>query len=475
MVQARDGTSRSRQIRHIIETGTRRHESAHWGGDSCRRIAVQSRIDPRVIAGQLFEARERTFLLVSPLTDEDLHAQHDPLMSPILWDLGHIAHFEELWLTRNLEGPVEFVEMPGLFNPFEHPRSERGTLRLPGMAESREIMDEIRGRVLGRLAINDFHPSNPLLRDGYVYNMVLQHEYQHNETILQTLQLKRGRPYSPVVRFDVPRDSGAGAPVGRGTMLRFPGGEVEIGTDDRSAAYDNERGRHRVEMAPFSIDQHPVTNSDFVIFIAAGGYSAREYWSDAGWEWLSESGAQAPLYWSWVDGSWMTRSMDQTGPVPPSHPVCHVSYYEAEAFARFAGKRLPTELEWEAAASWDSSTGTKRSYPWGEQPPTKDLANVDQLSFGTRAVGSYCQERVAPGLLRYDRRRLGMDFQRPEPLSGLPELSLPGVFGGLLRTRVQGAPRWVLGHSPRSHSQHIPELGLPYPPPDLQRLSVRSR
>jgi iron(II)-dependent oxidoreductase len=352
-------------------------------------IAVQSRVDPRVIAGQLFEARDRTFLLTSPLTDEDLHAQHDPLMSPILWDLGHIAHFEELWLTRNLEGPVEFVEMPGLFNPFEHPRSERGGLRLPGMAESREIMDEIRGRVLGRLAVNDFHPSNPLLRDGYVYNMVLQHEYQHNETILQTLQLKRGRPYSPVARFDVPGDAGSGAPVGRGTMLRFPGGEVEIGTDDRSAAYDNERGRHLVELSPFSIDQHPVTNGDFVIFIAAGGYSAREYWSDAGWKWVAESGAQAPLYWSWVDGSWMTRSMDQTGPVQPSHPVCHVSYYEAEAFARFAGKRLPTELEWEAAASWDAASGTKRSYPWGEQPPSKDLANLDQLSFGTRAVGSY--------------------------------------------------------------------------------------
>ncbi len=352
-------------------------------------IAVQSRVDPRVIAGQLFEARDRTFLLTSPLTDEDLHAQHDPLMSPILWDLGHIAHFEELWLTRNLEGPVEFVEMPGLFNPFEHPRSERGGLRLPGMAESREIMDEIRGRVLGRLAVNDFHPSNPLLRDGYVYNMVLQHEYQHNETILQTLQLKRGRPYSPVARFDVPGDAGSGAPVGRGTMLRFPGGEVEIGTDDRSAAYDNERGRHLVELSPFSIDQHPVTNGDFVIFIAAGGYSAREYWSDAGWKWVAESGAQAPLYWSWVDGSWMTRSMDQTGPVQASHPVCHVSYYEAEAFARFAGKRLPTELEWEAAASWDPASGIKRSYPWGEQPPSKDLANLDQLSFGTRAVGSY--------------------------------------------------------------------------------------
>jgi iron(II)-dependent oxidoreductase len=163
-------------------------------------IAAPSRIDPRLIADQLLEARARTLLLLAPLTDEELRAQHDPLMSPILWDLGHIAYFEELWLTRNLQGPIEFVEMPGLFNPFEHPRSERGALPLPGLAHCREIMDEIRGRVLGRLAITDFDTANPLLRDGYVYQMVLQHEYQHNETILQTLQLKQGRPYSPALR-----------------------------------------------------------------------------------------------------------------------------------------------------------------------------------------------------------------------------------------------------------------------------------
>jgi iron(II)-dependent oxidoreductase len=172
-------------------------------------------------------------------------------------------------------------------------------------------------------------------------------------------------------------------------MLRFPGGEVEIGTEDRSAAYDNERGRHVVELSPFSIDQNPVTNGDFVIFIAAGGYSTRDHWSDAGWKWLTESGAQAPMYWTWGDEGWTARSMDRSGPVQPSNPVCHVSYYEAEAFARFAGKRLPSELEWEAAASWDPASGTKRTYPWGEEPASKDLANVDQLSFGTRAVGSY--------------------------------------------------------------------------------------
>src|SRR5918994_5513316 len=158
----------------------------------------------RPIAESLAEARARTFLLLEPLSDGDLRTQHDPLMSPILWDLGHIAHFEELWLTRNLEGPIEFVEMPGTYNPFEHPRSTRGALALPGLDECRRIMDEIRGRVLGRIAATDLDAANPLLRDGYVYRMVLQHEHQHNETILQTLQLKLGVPYSPAARFDLP-------------------------------------------------------------------------------------------------------------------------------------------------------------------------------------------------------------------------------------------------------------------------------
>lgn len=352
-------------------------------------VAIPSRTSRQLLARELLEARNRTFLLLSPLTDEELRAQHDPLMSPILWDLGHIAHFEELWLTRNLDGPIEFVEMPGLFNPFEHPRSERGKLSLPDINHSQEIMAEIRERVLQRLASADLDSSNPLLRDGYVYRMVLQHEYQHNETILQTLQLKRGRPYSPPGRFSLPATSSEGLQAGRGNMARFPGGPVIIGTGDRSAAYDNERAQHRVHLAPFWIDVNPVTNGDFEAFIAADGYTKREYWSEAGWAWVREAGVTAPKYWTRMGKTWVTRSMDLSGPVVPSHPVCHVCYHEAEAFARFAGKRLPTEFEWEAAASWDPETGTKRSFPWGEQPASKDLANVDQLMFGTAPVGIY--------------------------------------------------------------------------------------
>src|SRR5689334_12651356 len=153
-----------------------------------------------VLAAELVEARTRTLRLVTPLADDDLHRQHDALMSPIVWDLGHIAAFEELWLTRNLSGHIEFSEMPGLYNPFEHPRKVRGKLRLPGLAEVRETMNEIRARVLAQLETADLEEGDALLRDGFVYRMVLQHEFQHGETILQTLQLKQGAPYEPVER-----------------------------------------------------------------------------------------------------------------------------------------------------------------------------------------------------------------------------------------------------------------------------------
>jgi iron(II)-dependent oxidoreductase len=355
--------------------------------------AAPSRIAPDTIADRLLEARARTLLLVAPLSDEDLHAQHDPLMSPVLWDLGHIAHFEELWLTRNLDGPIEFVEMPGLYNPFEHPRSTRGALALPGLEECRDIMDEIRGRVLARLVSADFDPAHPLLRDGFVYQMVLQHEYQHNETILQTLQLKQGAPYTPLMRVAPPEAPGSA--VRPGEMVRFPGGRVEIGTHDRSAAYDNERPAHAVEVAPFRIDAHPVTNGDYLVFIGAGGYETPEYWSEAGWRWRTETGTRAPKYWLFADGGWTTRSMDRRSPVDPRHPVIHVCWHEAEAYARFAGKRLPSEIEWEAAASWDPATGTRRAFPWGDAPADRTRANLDQLAFGTAPIGSY-PENVSP-------------------------------------------------------------------------------
>ena len=346
------------------------------------------------VAHLLADARERTLLLIGPLDSEDLQVQHSSLMSPIVWDLGHIAHFEDLWLVRNI-GPDpegrQFGEIPGMYNPFENPRSVRGTMTLPSLRETVGVMASIRRQVLDHLDRVDLDGDDRLLRDGFVFHLVAQHEYQHNETILQTLQLKQGEPYPAPRLVEVPR-APAQAPSG---MVRFEGGEVEIGTSDHPAAYDNERPAHRVRVEPFSIDVTPVTVGAYLEFMEDGGYRERAHWSEAGWAWKQDEDAEAPMYWFRDGGEWQTRSMDRTGPVQPGHPVCHVTYHEAEAYARWAGKRLPTEVEWETAASWDPSSGTRRVYPWGDEPPTPLHANLDQLSFGTAPIGA-CPLNVSP-------------------------------------------------------------------------------
>lgn len=337
------------------------------------------------ISRALQEARERTLLLIEPVSDTDLLRQHDPLMSPIIWDIGHIAHFEELWLTRNLDGLIEFSEMPGIYNPFENPRALRGALPLKPRSEILQILEDIRNRVLEKLESADLDDSNPLLHDGYVYYMVLQHEYQHNETILQTLQLKQGEPYrAPRVReYSYPKAASMDG------MVRFPGGTLRIGTDDRIFAYDNERPHYELELSPFWIDRAPVSNADYLSFIRDRGYSREEIWSAGGKQWLAETGTNAPKHWEKRGDEWWTRSMDRTTPVDPLRPVIHVCYYEAEAFSKWAGKRLPTEFEWEAAASWDPSTRSQRKYPWGESDWSDSLANLDQLAFDTCPIGTF--------------------------------------------------------------------------------------
>ena len=350
------------------------------------------------IANLLTEARERTLLLITGLSDEDLHRQHDALMSPIIWDVGHIAHFEELWLTQNLDGPIEFSEMPGMYNPFEHPRATRASLALPTLVQMMERLREIRARVFERLDSLEWNDDNPLLKGGYVYNMVLQHEYQHNETILQTLQLKKGDPYRPLRRIGFPARNGANAgnrSSRDGEMISFPGGRVTIGTTDRAAAYDNERPRHEMDLAPFLIDRTAVTNGQYLDFISDRGYERPELWSDAGQRWLAETGVVAPKHWFREGDAWLTRTMDVTRPVDRNRPVCHVCYHEAEAFAKWSGKRLPTEFEWEAAASWDPSDKTARRFPWGGSDATPTLANIDQLSFDVAPVDTY-DDNVSP-------------------------------------------------------------------------------
>jgi iron(II)-dependent oxidoreductase len=185
--------------------------------------------------------------------------------------------------------------------------------------------------------------------------------------------------------------------VHRESVVRFGGGRVRIGTNDRAAAYDNERPQHELDVAPFTIDVYPVSNGDYLAFMRAGGYARRDLWSDSGWAWRNESQVDAPKYWTRDGDDWCVRVMDKVASVDPNLAVCHVCYHEAEAFARFAGKRLPTEFEWEVAAGWNASAGRMQTYPWGEAPVTPELANVDQLSFSTAPLGAYATNRSPLG------------------------------------------------------------------------------
>ncbi|MBT8487717.1 MAG: ergothioneine biosynthesis protein EgtB [Gemmatimonadetes bacterium] len=349
------------------------------------------------IALLLTEARERTLLLTAGLTEADLRRQHDPLMSPIVWDLGHIAHFEDVWLRQNVRGGGTGSEgLSGIYDPFENPRAVRDSLPLPSLRECRTFLAEVRRRVLDGLSDLPLGGSNGavsgastrrLLDEGFVFRMVLQHEYQHNETILQTLQLKQGDPYPAPRSMSAPSAS-TDAPS-TDAMVRFPGGPVRIGTDDLSTTYDNERPVHEVELNPFAIDVHPVTNGAYLDFIEDGGYDDPAHWAQEGWAWRREEAVDAPKYWVRAENGWSERFMDRLGALDPSRPVCHVCYWEADAYARWAGKRLPTEFEWEAAASWDPASNRRSPYPWGDEEPSPLQANLDALVFETTPVGAY--------------------------------------------------------------------------------------
>jgi iron(II)-dependent oxidoreductase len=334
--------------------------------------------------------------LVAPLDATALARQHSPLMSPIVWDLAHIANFEEQWTARVLdtgtddEGESERARRDHLYDAIRNPRRTRATLPLPSRDESFAYLDRVRGRT--RVCLEELERTSTehaLLRDGYVWWMLAQHEAQHQETILQTIQIAE-LTYESHRRDDAdPRRLVMPPHALASTMAVVPGGDYPIGTDDRRMAYDNERPGHQVRLERFRIDAAPVSCGSFLAFLDDGGYRRRELWTEDGWHWLADSGARHPASWVRTADGWAERAFGRVVPFDPARPVIHVCWYEADAFARWAGKRLPTEQEWEVAAAVDLERGIARRYPWGDALPTHGHANLDQRTFAPLPIGAY--------------------------------------------------------------------------------------
>jgi gamma-glutamyl hercynylcysteine S-oxide synthase len=344
------------------------------------------RLGKEDLAAALLEARRRTEGLLAPVDDARLAEQHDELMSPLVWDYGHIAVYEELWLVQQLSGaaPVD-VERMRVYDAFENPRRVRASLPLMSRTEVAAYRDGVDARALALLEEADLGGDDPLLRDGFVHRMIVEHEHQHGETILQTLQLLRGGYHPDPVAAPQPRHA-----VEPG-MVTVPGGEYTVGNDDH-APWDNEHPRHRVRLAPYRIGRHPVSCAEFAEFVEDGGYRRPELWAPAGWRFREEAGLSAPKHWHrdrGDRGGWLTERFGDTAAVDMRTPVMHVCWYEADAYCRWAGVRLPTEQEWEVAASWDPLAGRARRFPWGDTPPTADLANLDQRLYGCAPLGAY--------------------------------------------------------------------------------------
>jgi iron(II)-dependent oxidoreductase len=328
------------------------------------------------VASALDESRRHTLALVADLDDHQLGAQHSPLMSPLVWDLAHVGNYEEQWLLRALDGrPALEGRLDDVYDAFQHPRAERPDLALLDPSAARAYLTQVRDEVLTLLAHVDLSSTAPerLLREAFVYGMVLQHEHQHDETMLATRQLM-GDAAPPVPGAAPPPQAPLLEPTGD---VLIDGGLHPVGAGDLPWAYDNERPLHEVALAPFRIDVAPVTNRAYAAFMADRGYQRPELWTERGWSWRTEQDLRAPQFWRPEGGgTWSVlrfgRRLDLGELL--DEPVQHVCWFEAAAFARWAGRRLPTEHEWEAAAAGAD--------PWG-------AANLGRRHDGPTPVGSF--------------------------------------------------------------------------------------
>ncbi len=332
----------------------------------------------------LTTARARTATLTDCVDEDDLVAQHSPLMSPLVWDLAHIGNQEEQWLLRTVGGREALrPDIDTVYDAFEHPRVLRPTLPLLAPAEARVYASDVRGRVLDILDRTPLEGGGRLSDSAFAFGMIAQHEQQHDETMLITHQLRKGP--AALTAPEPPAGSAQGLPA----EVLVPGGPFTMGTSAEPWALDNERPAHQRVVPAFFLDTVPVTCGAYLAFIEDGGYRDPRWWAPEGWDQIRQHDITAPLFWRREGGEWLRRRFGVTEPVPADEPVLHVSWYEADAYARWAGRRLPSEEEWEKAARHDPDSGRSRRFPWGDEDPGTGHSNLGQRHLRPAPAGSY--------------------------------------------------------------------------------------
>jgi len=336
------------------------------------------------LVAQMEDARARSLALIDGLDAAQLIGPRLPIVNPLRWEIGHAAYFYEYWVLRRHLG-----EAPGrpdvdqLYDSIGTVHDRRWDLPLPDLPQTLAYM---RG-VLERIQVH-LEEDPPDAKRDYLAQYAVFHEDMHTEAYTYTRQ---------TLGYPTPAIGGAGRADwlvgGLAGDAEVPGGVLMLGARPEDGfAFDNEKWAHPLEVAPFRIARAAVSNAEYAAFVDDGGYGRRELWSEPGWQWRTSAGLEHPIYWRRAADGWELRRFARWEPLPPHAAVIHVSWHEAETYCRWAGRRLPTELEWEAAAAGEPEGSTlapiKRRYPWGNAPPDSSRANLDAEALGTIDVAA---------------------------------------------------------------------------------------
>lgn len=339
---------------------------------------------PSTLRTWIRDARTTTLELIADLSDEQLRVAKLPIVNPLDWEVGHVAYFQELFALREIDGRDLIIEgADQLFDSIEIDHEVRWDLALPSRNKLVAYLNQIRDDLIATIP-------DPTANRAHWYRQLLSvfHEDMHDEALSYTRQTMG---YSQP-KLSLPLDTNkcdAGPLTGD---VFIAGGRFRLGAEQNEErfVFDNEQWAHEVDVNPYAIARAPVTQAEFAAFVDDGGYQQRRLWSDEGWSWRKTVQAEHPMYWrrNPEGGSWQRRHFTNWVGLEPHHPVIHVCWHEAQAYCNWAGRRLPTELEWEVAAAAEPDAnnrivpGRKRHYPWGDLEPSPDTVNMDLRAMG---------------------------------------------------------------------------------------------